>query len=93
MNFQQFSAIVNEMKTKLSRILELNTYNTGCIDSSTNNFQADLVFSRNDNIFFLRAIARWIAGWTELHVSRDGLQRRGGRRKRGSKNGKVFHCQ
>lgn len=64
------------MKWKFDRNEELNTYNASCIDTRTDNFQAYLIFGRYNHIFFLRSIAWRIAGWTELHVSRNGLERR-----------------
>lgn len=52
----------------------IQSYNSRCIDSCSDNFQTNLVFSSDYNILLLRFVARWISVWTKLHIRRDGLK-------------------
>ena len=70
----------SELKTKakISRDLMASelpiTYNSCGINSRSDNFQSNLVLSRNDHILLLGLVTQWILVWTELHVGWNGLE-------------------
>lgn len=70
----------SELKTKakISRDLMASespiTYNSCGIDSRSDNFQSNLVLSRNDHILLFGLVTQWILVWTELHVGWNGLE-------------------
>lgn len=46
-----------------------------CIDACTDDFQSNLVFSCNDNVFVFGLVAGWVAVGAELHVSGNRMMR------------------
>lgn len=50
------------------------TYYSSCVDSCTNYFKSDFIFSCNYNIFILTFVTWWISIWTKLHISWNGLK-------------------
>lgn len=65
-------------KSKCSLSVRLNsystTYNTGGVNSRTDNFQPDFVFGRYNHVFLFRFVAGWITVRTKLHIGWNALQ-------------------
>lgn len=51
-----------------------STHDSRCVHARSNDFQPDFVLCSDNDVLFLRLVARRIPVGTELHVRRNGLK-------------------